>query len=143
MKRLSNQEQSVQETRFSASGNQLCSITTSVPATTVLMSAKECNEEGSCGKLNVNTILWSPHGRLLLLAVSISVACKSQGFGNLSGEVHIWDNFEKKKLLQFKTDYITSCQWAPDSRHLIMGTCFPRMKIDNRLYIYKYNGVKT
>ena len=77
MKRLSNLEQSVQETRFSASGNQLCSITTSVPATTVLMSAKECNEEGSCGKLNVNTILWSPHGRLLLLAVSISVACKS------------------------------------------------------------------
>ena len=32
-------------------------------------SAKECKEEGSCGKLNVNTIRWSPHNRLLLLGV--------------------------------------------------------------------------
>lgn len=35
-------------------------------------STKECNEEGSCGKYNVNTILWSPHGRLLCLAVNHS-----------------------------------------------------------------------
>lgn len=54
----------------------------------------------------------------------------------------IWDNVERKRIVQFKTEYITSCEWAPDSRHLVMGTCYPRMKIDNRLYIYKYNGVK-
>lgn len=36
-------------------------------------SAKECKEEGSCGKLNVNTIRWSPHNRLLLLGVGEAV----------------------------------------------------------------------
>lgn len=54
----------------------------------------------------------------------------------------MWDNLERKRIVQFKTEYITSCEWAPDSRHLVMGTCYPRMKIDNRLYVYKYNGVK-
>lgn len=54
----------------------------------------------------------------------------------------VWDNLEHKRIVQFKTEYITSCEWAPDSRHLVMGTCYPRMKIDNRLYVYKYNGVK-
>ena len=44
--------------------------------------------------------------------------------------------------MQFRTEYITSCAWTPDSRFLLMGTCFPRMKIDNRLYLYKFNGVK-
>ncbi|OAO11843.1 eukaryotic translation initiation factor 2A [Blastocystis sp. ATCC 50177/Nand II] len=125
-------EQSVQQSRFSADGAFLCAVTTSVPATTQLYSTKECKEEGSCGKLNVNTIRWSPHNRLLLLG----------GFGNLSGDVTVWDNLEHKRIVQFKTEYITSCEWAPDSRHLVMGTCYPRMKIDNRLYVYKYNGVK-
>ena len=45
-------------------------------------------------------------------------------------------------MVQFKTEYITSCEWTPDSRHLVMATCFPRMKNDNRFYIYKFNGVK-
>ena len=42
--------------------------------------------------------------------------------------------------MQFHTDYITSCAWAPNSRYLILGTCYPRMKVDNRLYVYKFNG---
>lgn len=37
-------------------------------------STKECKEEGSCGKLNVNTIRWSPHNRLLLLGVRAAAA---------------------------------------------------------------------
>lgn len=37
-------------------------------------STKECKEEGSCGKLNVNTIRWSPHNRLLLLGVGAVAA---------------------------------------------------------------------
>ena len=44
--------------------------------------------------------------------------------------------------MQFRTEYITSCAWTPDSRFLLMGTCYPRMKIDNRLYLYKFNGAK-
>ena len=45
--------------------------------------------------------------------------------------------------MQFHTDYITSCAWAPNSRYLILGTCYPRMKVDNRLYVYKFNGKKV
>ena len=63
----------MQQSRFSDDGAFLCAVTTSVPATTQLFSAKECKEEGSCGKLNVNTIRWSPHNRLLLLGVGEAV----------------------------------------------------------------------
>ena len=44
--------------------------------------------------------------------------------------------------MQFRTEYITSCAWTPNGRFLLMGTCYPRMKIDNRLYLYKLSGVK-
>ena len=108
----------------------------------IRFSSKQCHEEGSCGKYNVNTLLWSPHGRLIALAVRLFIDSELQGFGNLSGEVHIWDCVEKKHLIEFKTEYITSCNWSNDSRYFIMGTCYPRMKIDNRLYVYKYNGMK-
>lgn len=50
---------------------------------------------------------------------------------------------DRKRIVQFHTDYITSCAWAPNSRYLILGTCYPRMKVDNRLYVYKFNGKKV
>lgn len=106
-------------------------------------TTKDCKEEGSCGKLNVNTLLWSPHGRLLLLGVGVLLRLDWQGFGNLNGDIFIWDDVDRKRIVQFHTDYITSCAWAPNSRYLILGTCYPRMKVDNRLYVYKFNGKKV
>ena len=71
----------MQESQFSPDGARLCAITASIPAASTLFglmrglrgrfTTKDCKEEGSCGKLNVNTLLWSPHGRLLLLGVGL------------------------------------------------------------------------
>ena len=59
----------MQESQFSPDGARLCAITASIPAASTLFglmrglrdrfTTKDCKEEGSCGKLNVNTLLWS------------------------------------------------------------------------------------
>lgn len=145
-------EASVQESQFSPDGSRLCAITASIPAASTLFAlgraATKVLREGLQG------------GRLLreaerehaaLVAARPTAAAGSgrrggserQGFGNLNGDICIWDDADRKRIVQFKTDYITSCAWAPNSRYLILGTCYPRMKVDNRLYVYKFNGKKV
>ena len=34
-----------------------------------------------------------------------------------------------------------TCGWAPDGRHFITATTAPRLRVDNALYVYKYNGL--
>lgn len=67
-------EQSVQDAHFAHDGSKFCTITASVPALTSLYESKECKQDYDCQKLNVNTALWSPHGRLLLLGVGAGEA---------------------------------------------------------------------
>ena len=34
-----------------------------------------------------------------------------------------------------------TCGWAPDGRHFLTATTAPRLRVDNALYVYKYNGL--
>ena len=34
-----------------------------------------------------------------------------------------------------------TCGWAPDGRHFITATTAPRLRVDNALCVYKYNGL--
>jgi len=34
-----------------------------------------------------------------------------------------------------------TCGWAPDGRHFVTATTAPRLRVDNALYVYKYNGL--
>lgn len=82
-----------------------------------------------------NTVCWSPHTRFVGLA----------GFGNLPGDVEIWDRnhlseTSKAKLGCFRMSSVTRHQWSPDSRHILCATCHPRMTTGNQVAIYKHNG---
>ena len=34
-----------------------------------------------------------------------------------------------------------TCSWAPDGRHFLTATIAPRLRVDNALFVYKYNGL--
>ena len=69
-----------------------------------------------------NTILFSPHGRFVIVA----------GFGNLAGDMDIYD-LEKNfaKVCHVKTSNSTYCEWSPDGQLILTATTSPRLRVDN------------
>jgi translation initiation factor 2A len=78
-----------------------------------------------------NTVLFSPHGRFVIVA----------GFGNLAGDMDIYD-LEKNfaKVCHVKTSNSTYCEWSPDGQHILTATTSPRLRVDNGIRIYHVSG---
>ena len=78
-----------------------------------------------------NTILFSPHGRFVIVA----------GFGNLAGQMDIYDlekNYEKVCTIEASNTSI--CEWSPDGKHILTATTSPRLRVDNAIRIYHVGG---
>ena len=78
-----------------------------------------------------NTILFSPHGRFVIVA----------GFGNLAGDMDIYD-LEKNfaKVCTIKASNCTYCEWSPDGQHILTATTSPRLRVDNGVRMYHVGG---
>ncbi|EWC45513.1 hypothetical protein DRE_05371 [Drechslerella stenobrocha 248] len=74
-----------------------------------------------------NTVSYSPHGRLLLVA----------GFGNLQGQMDIYDRPNAmRKVASFEASNATVCRWSPDGKHILTATTSPRLRVDNGVKIW-------
>ncbi|KAL8674771.1 MAG: hypothetical protein Q9168_000855 [Polycauliona sp. 1 TL-2023] len=78
-----------------------------------------------------NTILFSPHGRFVLVA----------GFGNLAGQMDIYD-LEKnyQKICTIEASNASVCEWSPDGQHILTATTSPRLRVDNGVRIWHVGG---
>ncbi|KAL0260068.1 hypothetical protein SLS55_005813 [Diplodia seriata] len=78
-----------------------------------------------------NTILFSPHGRFVLVA----------GFGNLAGQMDIYD-LEKDyaKVCTIEAANSSICEWSPDGKHIMTATTSPRLRVDNGIRVYHVTG---
>ena len=78
-----------------------------------------------------NTIIFSPHGRFVLVA----------GFGNLAGQMDIYD-LEKdyNKVCTIEASNASVCEWSPDGKHILTATTSPRLRVDNGIRIYHVGG---
>lgn len=78
-----------------------------------------------------NTIIFSPHGRFVLVA----------GFGNLAGQMDIYDlekNYEKVCTIEGSNTSV--CEWSPDGKHILTATTSPRLRVDNGIRIWHVGG---
>lgn len=82
------------------------------------------------GAAHRNGAFWSPHGRLLAIA----------GFGNLQGDMDIWDHKRVKKLATTKAHCAAYCGWSPDSNYLLTAVLSPRIRVDNGFKLHSNNG---
>lgn len=79
---------------------------------------------------NFNTANFSPFGNLLAV----------YGFGNLAGQLCIWD-FEKKKLIStLKVPETTGLEWCADGKHILTSTTSPRLRVGNGYRLWHYTG---
>lgn len=78
-----------------------------------------------------NTILFSPHGRFVLVA----------GFGNLAGHMDIYD-LEKDyhKICTIEASNASVCEWSPDGKHILTATTSPRLRVDNSVRVWHVGG---
>ncbi|KAL9106052.1 MAG: hypothetical protein Q9227_008895 [Pyrenula ochraceoflavens] len=78
-----------------------------------------------------NTVLYSPHGRFMLIA----------GFGNLAGQMDIYDlEQDYKKICTIEASNASVCEWSPDGRHILTATTSPRLRVDNGIRIWHAGG---
>ena len=78
-----------------------------------------------------NTILFSPHGRFVLVA----------GFGNLAGQMDIYD-LERNylRICTIEASNASVCEWSPDGKHILTATTSPRLRVDNGVRIWHIGG---
>ncbi|KAI5475647.1 hypothetical protein MNV49_001064, partial [Pseudohyphozyma bogoriensis] len=100
-----------------------------MPAKTVIFDkrAKPIHDFGMHPR---NFLSYNPQGRLLCIA----------GFGNLAGQVDIWDRKTMKKVCTIDAPNTSHCEWSPDGRFLLCATLSPRLRVDNGMRIFHYTG---
>lgn len=78
-----------------------------------------------------NTIVFSPHGRFVIVA----------GFGNLAGQMDIYDLEQNyKKVTTIEASNASVCEWSPDGKHILTATTSPRLRVDNGVRIWHVGG---
>jgi len=77
-----------------------------------------------------NFLSYNPQGRLLCVA----------GFGNLAGQIDIYDRQTLKKVTTFEAPNTVHCEWSPDGRFLMCATLSPRLRVDNGIKVYHFSG---
>ncbi|KPV78089.1 uncharacterized protein RHOBADRAFT_23040 [Rhodotorula graminis WP1] len=77
-----------------------------------------------------NFLSYNPQGRLLCVA----------GFGNLAGQIDIYDRQTLKKVVTFEAPNTVHCEWSPDGRFLMCATLSPRLRVDNGIKVYHFTG---
>lgn len=53
------------------------------------------------------------------------------GFGNLPGNVEIWDVAKKENLANIKCPDTTQFEWNPNGEYFVTATTAPRLRIGN------------
>ncbi|KAI9750212.1 MAG: hypothetical protein M4579_006560 [Chaenotheca gracillima] len=101
-----------------------------MPAKTTIFNSKAVATHSFALKPR-NTILFSPHGKFVLVA----------GFGNLAGQMDIYDvEKDYHKVCEIEASNASVCEWSPDGRFILTATTSPRLRVDNGVRIWHVGG---
>ncbi|SBS87144.1 eukaryotic translation initiation factor eIF2A, putative, partial [Plasmodium ovale curtisi] len=120
----------IYDTIWSYNQNKFYVCKGEIPAEIVLYD-KNGNISYSYGRHKYNTLKLNCNEKLLLTG----------GFGNLSGDISIWNTSNKKEVTKTKSSCAVICEFFNDGKHFLTATTHPRLRVDNNIKIYKYNGL--
>lgn len=77
-----------------------------------------------------NYAFFNSFGNLIVLA----------GFGNLPGNMEVWDLKKKEKVNTFKAADTTYFEWNPNGDIFLTATTAPRLRVGNGFKVWHYSG---
>lgn len=125
-----DKEGPIHDVTWSPKSNSFAVVYGYMPAKTVIFNSRAQNVHTfPLGPRN--TVLFSPHGRFVLVA----------GFGNLAGQMDIYD-LEKDyaKICTIEASNASVCEWSPDGTHILTATTSPRLRVDNGVRVWHASG---
>ncbi|KAL8188364.1 UNVERIFIED_CONTAM: Eukaryotic translation initiation factor 2A [Gekko kuhli] len=108
---------------------EFCVVHGFMPAKATIFNLK-CDPVFDFGTGPHNAAYYSPQGHILVLA----------GFGNLSGQLDVWDVKNYKLISKPQASDSTYFAWCPDGEHIVTATCSPRLRVGNGYKIWHYSG---
>ncbi|XP_072111081.1 eukaryotic translation initiation factor 2A isoform X2 [Mobula birostris] len=109
---------------------EFCVVYGFMPAKVTVFNQK-CDPVFDFGTGPRNAAFYSPQGHILVLA----------GFGNLRGQMEVWDVKKYKQISKPQAPDTTYFSWCPDGEHIVTATCAPRLRVSNGFKIWHYSGV--
>ncbi|XP_067851088.1 eukaryotic translation initiation factor 2A [Heptranchias perlo] len=108
---------------------EFCAVYGFMPAKATVFNQK-CDPVFDFGTGPRNAAFYSPQGHILVLA----------GFGNLRGQMEVWDIKKYKHISKPQAADTTYFSWCPDGEHIVTATCSPRLRVSNGYKIWHYSG---
>lgn len=114
---------------WNSNSTEFCAVYGFMPAKATIFNLK-CDPVFDFGTGPRNAAYYSPHGHILVLA----------GFGNLRGQMEVWDVKNYKLISKPVASDSTYFAWCPDGEHILTATCAPRLRVNNGYKIWHYTG---
>ncbi|KAJ1609736.1 eIF-3A like translation initiation factor [Cryptosporidium canis] len=124
------EEGPVNDVAWSPTSNEFLLCKGVIPPELTLNSGIDGSPKVSFGKSRRNTIRWNPSGRWFAYG----------GFGNLAGDLDIWDLDKQQLIGQTNASCCITLEWSVCGRFLLAATTSPRLRVDNAIRIFRYNG---
>ncbi|XP_074535615.1 eukaryotic translation initiation factor 2A [Halichoeres trimaculatus] len=119
----------IYDVAWSPNAAEFCVVYGFMPAKATIFNLK-CDPVFDFGTGPRNAAYYSPQGHILVLA----------GFGNLRGQMEVWDVKKYKQVSKPQAPDATHFSWCPDGEHVVTATCSPRLRVSNGYKIWHYTG---
>ncbi|XP_041668268.1 eukaryotic translation initiation factor 2A isoform X2 [Cheilinus undulatus] len=119
----------IYDVAWSPNSAEFCVVYGFMPAKATIFNLK-CDPVFDFGTGPRNAAYYSPQGHILVLA----------GFGNLRGQMEVWDVKKYKQVSKPQAPDATYFSWCPDGEHVVTATCSPRLRVSNGFKIWHYTG---
>lgn len=122
----------VHDVQWNPRGDYFVTVAGFMPAKSTLFTAA-CVPKFDLGSGPYSLARWNPFGRFLVLA----------GFGNLPGDLAFFDKKADGKCRPMGTSRAengVTLEWSPCGRYILAATIAPRLRVDNGIQLFKYDG---
>ncbi|XP_061636862.1 eukaryotic translation initiation factor 2A [Phyllopteryx taeniolatus] len=119
----------IYDVAWSPNSSEFCVVYGFMPAKATIFNFK-CDAVFDFGTGPRNAAYYSPQGHILVLA----------GFGNLRGQMEVWDAKKYKQVSKCQAPDATQFSWCPDGEHMVTATCAPRLRVGNGFKVCHYTG---
>lgn len=84
-----------------------------------------------CSSLTEVKRVLDPSKILVIYFLNVNLLLLLAGFGNLRGQVELWEVEKRKLISKCDASDTTLLQWCPDGMHFLTATTAPRLRIGN------------